>query len=195
MRLLPFALLALTTLTAAASIGCRRSMAPICRQLCTCSPCTPDDFDLCVAKADVAQAHAESSDCAAPFDTLVSCLEDNVSCREGTGEGAGTDKCNRADRAMVLCDGSVNPFATPCEEAPIKAQACTSNVPTTPVKPTFPCNGFSLCIAECTLAQPCEVLNGTKSNQPLVDCNNACQTMIGPGSGGFEGGGPKHDKP
>jgi hypothetical protein len=190
MRLLPFAFLALTV---TASLGCRRSMAPLCRQMCTCSPCTQDDFDACVTDAEAAQASAEKSECAAPFDTLVSCLEDNVSCRKTDGLGFGTDKCNRADRAMVLCDGSVSPFGSLCEEAIIKTEACTGVLSTQPKNFAIPCVGVGECVAKCELAQPCEVLDGTAPKKPLLDCVNACQS--GTGSGGSFGGGPKHGKP
>ena len=191
MRLLRVALLAVALPGAAASSGCQRSMAPLCRQMCACSPCSQVDFDACVTKAETAQQSAEKSGCVDPFDTLVSCLEDNVSCGKN-GAGPGTDQCVRADRAMVLCDGSVSPFGTTCDEASVKIEACTGTIPTTPKPPQqSSCAGFSACAAKCTLAQPCEVISGTASKAPLTACVMQCQMLMG--GGPPPGGGPKHD--
>lgn len=192
MRLLRVALLAVALAGAAGSSGCQRSMAPLCRQLCACSPCSQVDFDACVTKAETAQQSAEKSGCADPFDTLVSCLEDKVSCGKN-GAGPGTDQCVRADRAMVVCDGSVSPFGSVCDESSVKIEACTGTVapPQPQLPPQIPCAGFRACAAKCTLAQPCEVLSGTTSKDPLIACVATCQMVMG--GGPPPGGGPKHD--
>src|ERR1700733_12518380 len=104
MRPLAFALAALTL---AAAPGCRKSMAPPCRDLCACSHCTDNDFDACVTRSEAAQATAEKKGCVDAFDTFVDCFEANVSCRDG--QGAGTDQCVRAEASLLLCAGHGSP--------------------------------------------------------------------------------------
>jgi len=184
--------LALAFVGVAASAGCQRSMAPMCRQICHCSRCTPLDFDTCVTRAETAQQSAEKSGCSVIFDTLVNCVEDNFSCGVD-GAGPGTDQCARADVAMVLCDGSISPFGSACDEAAVRTQACTGMIPTPQVQKLLSCGGVPACMARCTLAQPCEVLNGTASKAPLTACINQCQKPMG--GGPPPGGGSKHERP
>src|SRR5205807_2707896 len=93
-----FAILALLPAALALLVaGCdSRVINSICRQTCECSPCTQSDLDACVKTGETAQAKALAKKCTNEFDVLLTCLDENLSCQQGTG--AGTDKCSTQEQ-------------------------------------------------------------------------------------------------
>jgi hypothetical protein len=168
--------LALLTL-ALAPAGCRKSMAPGCRIVCTCSPCTDNDLDSCLDKAEKAQDDAVAKGCTEAFDTFVGCFEDNARCK-GTSIISIDDHCTRAASNLRLCADAGNPFASVCEEAQNKLVMC---IPGQMAGPTGDCTGQAACTSECVLAAPCETLTGQKFDQTFNDCMNACSGVINGG--------------
>lgn len=169
--------LALLTLALAAT-GCRKSMAPGCRILCTCSPCTDDDLDGCLDKAEKAQDEAIAKGCGEVFDTFVSCFEDTARCK-GTSS-ATTDACSRAERNLRTCADAGSPFADVCAEAQAKIANCTPNQMPVPSKD---CSGQTECTSVCVLAAPCAALTGQVFDQTFNNCVNACNGLVNNGGG------------
>lgn len=167
--------LALLTLSLAPA-GCRKSMAPGCRLVCTCSPCTDNDLDTCLEEAEKAQDDAIEKGCAELFDTFVGCFEDNARC-DGTSV-ASIDDCSRAARNLRACAGAGNPFSSVCEEAQNKLASCTPGQMPSPVSN---CSGPSACSSECVIAAPCEALTGQKFDQTFNDCINRCTGVVNDG--------------
>jgi len=171
MRLPALALLAVALVTA----GCRKSVAPACRQLCACSPCTDHDLDGCVDKASTSQESAEDKGCTEVFDTFVDCFERHVTC--DTSADTLTTSCGRAATNLTTCTDAGSPFATICEDAADRTRACVPNF-----KPSImqACNGLLACQSACVLAAPCDVIAGATFDQTFNDCINACSGVVSP---------------
>lgn len=157
------------------TLGCRKSVAPACRQVCACSPCTGADLDTCVEKAEAAQASAEKSSCGDEFEAFVGCFEDTASC--GDGNLVMTHRCTRVEETLKVCADAGNPFASVCDEALAKVGTCTG-VP--PQPQTSPCTGVTACTLACVLAAECDVLLGFRFDQDFADCTNACTGTMSP---------------
>jgi len=168
MRLAVVTLLAL----AAASAGCRKSVVPACRTLCTCTPCTNNDLDACVEQARAEQRSAAAKGCAEAFDTFVDCFEDTFSCKNG-----GAIKCGHAQAALQTCSGSGNPFADVCQRSADHVNAC---VPGANQPPTEPCVGINACQAACIAAASCDELVGKDPNGPFNGCIGTCSGVPPP---------------
>ncbi|APR81455.1 Hypothetical protein A7982_06804 [Minicystis rosea] len=160
---------------ALAPMACRKSMAPACRQVCACVPCTDNDLDACIEKAETAQDHADSVSCTEPFEALVDCFERRVSCSQGTASAS--NDCSRATKALASCADAGNPFSTVCEESTAKISTCTG-------KPSQgnggACTGQNACQAACIVEAPCEAIDGTMFVQTFNDCVNRCAGVTTP---------------
>jgi hypothetical protein len=161
--------LALLALLASASAGCRTSVVPTCRQLCTCSPCTDGDLDACVDKAAAIQGQAEAQGCTELFEVFVDCFERHQACDMNLPTPA--TACSRAARNLTACTDAGTPFTTTCDDAFARIQAC---VPTAMPGVAQPCTGLVACQAGCTLGASCEVLAGTVVDDTFNSCINAC---------------------
>jgi hypothetical protein len=158
-------------LPAAAALGCRTSLAPACRDMCLCSPCTDNDFDTCVTSGEAAQAAAEKQGCLDAFDTYLGCFEDNASCHTPA-----SDPCIRAEIALLACSGRGSPFTSTCDQAQVKADQCNGSV-TTPA--AVVCEGLVACTAQCTLNASCDAILGMVPDPALTTCTNACEADAG----------------
>lgn len=167
--------LALASMALAAT-GCRKSMAPVCRQICTCSPCTGADLDACVEKVEAAQENAEDQGCARQFDDVVGCFETTASC--GDGAAASTERCTRVEDAFRVCADAGSPFSTVCEQATRKLSGCAGS----PMKTISDCAPRDACLAQCTLMVDCDVILGKKPDSSFNDCTSACFGAIEPPS-------------
>lgn len=161
--------------------GCGPSqIETICDALCTCLPCTDNDRADCSDSAVAAQQEAQSA-CAAQFAAYLTCAEDNVRCRDPQ---ALNTACFSEITAMIRCDPTLTIIGTPCSSAAIKTAVCLdAKAPTGNNSST--CNGATACIAECTIAAPCNQIKDVFANmqsgtgQPLLDCFTACSTPPG----------------
>ena len=195
-----FAILALFSATLAllaAPAGCtNRTITSICHQFCDCAPCTKHDLDACVTKGETAETSAQKKNCSNHFNALLTCIDENLSCQPGFG--VGTDKCTKEEEGLRTCGGLEDPFVTPCAQAALRVSGCNGNGNPTQT----PCPPILACSALCTLAQPCDVLNGMTFSQPFQDCQNQCTNpqptgvgggfsgaVVGVGVGGAGGGG------
>jgi hypothetical protein len=170
-RVIVLALAALGPLPIAA--GCQKSMAPVCRQICECSPCTGADFDACVEKAEAAQDQATDRGCVPQFEDFIGCFETTVTCEQGP---ASTSRCTRVGEALRACAGRGNPFATVCEEAAQRISECIQGT----VKPSSTCSPQEACQGACVVAADCDVILGKKSDPAFSDCTIACLGAVSP---------------
>ncbi len=162
--------------------GCGPSQVEtICDALCTCTPCTDVDRADCKDSAETAQHRSEAA-CAAPFAAYLTCAEDNVRCRDPQ---ALNSKCLAEIKAMIRCDPALAIIGTPCSAVAIKTAVCLDTpVPTGSNQST--CTGQQACIAQCTIAAPCDQIQDvfstmpTGTGQPLLDCFTACSNPTGP---------------
>jgi len=173
MRSLGFLLAALALLLA--SSGCDHTIRSICDQTCTCTPCTQADLDGCIATGDAARSAAEKQKCGAKMDAFLACMDDTLSCRQGTV--AGTDKCGEEEQALIACSGSGNPFLSICQQAAAKSSKCTGGVPQP--DPGGVCNGQNECQSKCVLAADCDAIIGITFDQAFQDCLSACFNIMG----------------
>jgi hypothetical protein len=180
LRLASAALL-LGPVLAASLGGCGPSQtATICDALCTCTPCTDNDRADCEGSADAALAQSQGA-CAAPFQAYLTCAEDNVRCHDPQ---ALNTKCIAEITAIIRCDPTLPIIGTPCATAPIKTAVCLDQKPPTAGNQPL-CVGQQACIAQCSIAAPCnqikDVVSGAPSGagQPLLDCFNACSQSSG----------------
>jgi hypothetical protein len=181
LRLSSAALLLGPLALAALAGGCGPSQtATICDALCTCTPCTDNDRADCKDSADAAEQQSQGA-CAAPFQAYLTCAEDNVRCRDPQSINT---RCIAEITALIRCDPAVAIIGTPCATAPIKTAICLGNPPPTGGNQAT-CAGQQACIAECTLAAPCNQVKDVFSSlpsptgQPLIDCFSACSQTSG----------------
>jgi hypothetical protein len=188
MRSLGFLLAAIGLLLLPA--GCDHTINSICKQTCTCQPCTQADLDSCLTTGDDARAAAEKKGCSSQLDTFLHCMDDTLSCRQGTS--ATTDQCTKEEQALIACSGSGNPFLSVCQQATVKSSMCTGSTP--PPDLGSSCPAQSACQSKCVLETDCDVLIGVKFDQNFQNCLSACAGVppmgggTGAAGGGFDGG-------
>jgi hypothetical protein len=161
--------------------GCGPSQtASICDALCTCTPCTDNDRADCKDSADAAELKSQGA-CAAPFQDYLTCAEDSVRCRDPQ---AINTKCIAEITALFGCDPTVSIIGTPCATAPIKTAICLGTPPPTGGNQST-CVGQQACVAQCTIAAPCNQVKDvfsqapSSTGQPLLDCFSACSQTSG----------------
>jgi hypothetical protein len=155
-------------------------MAPACRVICTCSPCSDADFDACLDQAEKAQDHAADAECTPVFDTFVDCFEAKATCHGPTASPI--DGCTRAESKLRTCADAGNPFASVCEDAEVKTAAC---VPGKVPQPVSTCPEQAACSAACIVAASCDAISGAVFDKTFSDCLNGCA--------GITPGGPPPD--
>ena len=181
LRLASVALVLGPVLVGSLAGGCGPSpIATICEALCTCTPCTDNDRADCSDSANAAQQQAQRA-CAAPFAAYLTCAEDNVRCRDPQ---ALNTKCIAEIAAMIRCDPALAVIGSPCSAAAIKTAVCL-DAPTLTGNNPSTCSGPQACVAQCTIAAPCNQIKDVFSNppsgtgQPLLDCFTACSSASG----------------
>ena len=182
LRLVSAAFLVGPIVIASLAGGCGPSqIETLCDALCACTPCTDNDLADCRSSAEAAQQQSRSA-CAAPFAAYLTCAEDNVRCRDPQ---ALNTKCLAEVSAMILCDPTLAVIGTACSAASIKTAVCLETpLPTGSNQST--CAGSQACVAQCTIAAPCNQIKDVFSNmpsgigQPMLDCFTACANATGP---------------
>ncbi|CAN96145.1 MULTISPECIES: hypothetical protein [Sorangium] len=151
------------------SAGCPSPEERACDRICDCSGCSEARYLECVDKAETARADAVKASCTGSFDAYVSCVEEELECKD---EKYLFDGCDGQRDSLRGCGISV--FRTVCEDANDVFMACGLGLPfsTNPDE----CVGQILCSARCIAGMSCNGLNGIdfEESQRFNECTSAC---------------------
>ncbi|MGK3960231.1 hypothetical protein WMF38_45175 [Sorangium sp. So ce118] len=152
------------------SAGCPSPEERTCDLLCDCTGCSEARYLDCVDKTEVARKDAEAASCSAgAFDELLTCVQDEVECKD---DKFVFDGCEDQERSLRNCGVFV--LRTVCEHANNVFIGCGQGV----VFENDPdaCIGPTACNAACALDTSCEGLNGLdfEESQRFNECTIRC---------------------
>ncbi|WP_437740363.1 hypothetical protein WMF39_32375 [Sorangium sp. So ce1504] len=151
------------------SAGCPSPEERACDRICDCSGCSEARYLECVDKAETARAAAVKASCTGSFDDYVTCVEEELECKD---EKYLFDGCDSQRDSLRGCGISI--FRTVCEDANDVFMACGLGFPFS----TNPddCVGSIVCNARCIIGMSCNGLNGIdfEESQRFNECTSAC---------------------
>lgn len=167
------------------SVGCPSPEERACDRICDCTGCSEARYLECVDKAATARAAAVEASCTASFDEYVTCVEEELECKD---ENYLFDACDGQRDSLRGCGISI--FRTVCEDANDVFMACGLGFPFS----TNPddCIGSIVCNARCIIGMSCNGLNGIdfEESQRFNECTSACFNKPQPAGSEPQPGGP-----
>ncbi|WP_437619509.1 hypothetical protein [Sorangium sp. So ce1151] len=152
------------------SAGCPSPEERTCDVLCDCTGCSEAKYLDCVNEAEIARKDAEQASCpAGALDELLTCVEDEVECKD---DQFALDSCEDQQRSLRNCGVFV--FRTVCEHANDVFIACGQGA-AFEIDPDA-CTGQIACNAGCIIDTSCAGLNGSdiEESQRFNECNVLC---------------------
>jgi hypothetical protein len=150
--------------------GCSSSrVTRVCDIMCDCTGCNEAGYTDCIDEAEAAQKLSADKSCGGSFDAYLTCLEDEIECRN---DQFSYDGCEEEEAPLRECGISV--FRTACELAnEHQANECMLG-PFTP--DPSQCTGTLACQAKCNLETSCAGLFGQdfEESQRFSECLGRC---------------------
>lgn len=158
--------LALTAAFTAAACG--PAPETLCKRLCDCGACAAGEEEGCAESLADAEKDASDEECGAEYDAYVSCLDENVECKNGSAD---TADCDDEHEALVACldEPVILLVGNGCIDLCNEIAACTGLDPAT-------CQVENICTYEQNRCAAC--LAGGAANlcdpEELVDAAFPC---------------------
>ncbi|WP_437924504.1 hypothetical protein WMF37_36595 [Sorangium sp. So ce291] len=153
--------------------GCPSPEERTCDVLCDCTGCSEARYRDCVNETEIARKGAEQASCpAGAFDELLTCVEDELECKD---DKFTFDGCE--DRQQSLRQCGVFVFRTVCEHANDVFIECGQGA-AFEVDPDA-CTGPIACQAGCVIDTSCDGVNGLDQEESsrFNECTFACFQM------------------